>query len=394
PPAEPHTSIADPDAGGAKSAQPATPATPAADDDDDPLPGTPNTPNTPKTLPPGQAQQSQAPAASIPPFKPKNPLRSKSTNPIDALTKTTEPTSHIIYGPRVGDDMQNKVQGLFLTLVQQTQLQLKVDHSDHITLIASPEDVAIYLPEIKALERKLEFHFAGSIKKGIDKRSAVIVLLESKADYQTWITAEFKALGIDKPPANAAANGQGAGALSPLDMALKGTGEYLPISAVIDLSSDPQQDKRKKTVVYSVGYLYMYQLGEGHAPDCFVTGFGNYCESLMYNEPMTRVYSYEQRTIGNGPAMTWATQVRTAIQQRSAATAPDVLGFSTVTMKQLEYAEAWSFVNFLTQRPREFEGVVDAVRDENSAMTAIDAYYHMKDAQLTYQWQVWAAQQN
>lgn len=354
----------------------------ASADDDDPLPPVEDDP-LPKAEPKPKVDK---PVAVAPKPPANNPL--KKANPIDELEKTTEAAPEIFYGPRAPEEKQNAVAERIKDILKGSGLKLEVNASKHITLIASADNAKKYLPDMKVLEQKLEQRFPGAIKTGPDKRSAIIVLVDSQDDYKTWIKAEFTGLGLDKP----AAEGQGGG--DQLQMALNARGHFLRFVGVTDLSAFNNDNDRHKSVAYSMGYLYMHALTEGHAPDCFVTGFGNYCESLMYTDPMTRVYSYEERTIAANSRARWVNQMKDVIQGKTASNSDEVLGFSTVTMKAVNYVEAWSLISFLTGRPKEFDAIVTALRDKNGAMKAITAYFKYDNKNLEYYWKTWANTQN
>ncbi|HTL53613.1 MAG TPA: hypothetical protein VL860_13640, partial [Planctomycetota bacterium] len=286
-------------------------------------------------------------------------------------------------GPRASAKVQGETAAVFRQVIGASGLGFTSGSSGHFTLIGSDSNVKLFLPALQGLEAKLQERFPGIIKAGLDKRSAAIVVVDNQNSYKTWIRAEFHALGIDGPPDNAA----DANAESQLDLALKSRDYYLPMSAVIDLSCNDTAEQRASSVAYGAGYMYMFQLTEGLAPDGLVTGFGNYCEALASGQPHTRVMSYEDRQLGKGPRESWAFQVREAIGDKTCISAADVLNLSMVTMKSVEYAEAWSLVSYLAQKPVEFDALVTALRDKGAAPEAIQKLYKVDLAGLTKDWQ-------
>ncbi len=133
--------------------------------------------------------------------------------------------------------------------------ELEPVETKHFTLWAAKDIQDTFLPDIKKLEKLLETHWPEPIRSGLDKRSAHIVLIKRRYEYEKWIRAMFEVckdrFEHDK---------QGLTIQQQLDFALKGPGLYCHEWVVYCLEGE-SSDHHHRTVGAAVGYLVLVQLG-------------------------------------------------------------------------------------------------------------------------------------
>ena len=117
------------------------------------------------------------------------------------------------------------------------------------------------MPDIKKLEKMLETHFPEPIRSGLDKRSAHIVLIKHRYEYEKWIRAMF-----DVCKDRFEQNGHGLTIqqqrglrLEEPRVLLPRMGRLLP-GGRIDGPPSPRGGRPPS------GYLYLVQLGDYHQP--------------------------------------------------------------------------------------------------------------------------------
>jgi len=254
----------------------------------------------------------------------------------------------------------------------------KMFPAETVTLVASEKTSKAHLPNLKKLEVELRKRFGEPIKTGTDKRSAHIVLLDTRYEYERWVKAMFEIYAKDgmkwtNPDAE--------------KIALKGPAFLTPTMTVDDMSAlTPQQQNHQP--VFSLGYLYGCGLMEGKSPDAITNGLGNVGEAIIFGMPTYRVNdpSYMGREL-NAKAGDWAQMVRDRLNNKKLSKLDSVLRFTFETMESDEYCEAWSLTEFLAASPDLFTRWIVSVRDgQEKKLDALLRIYGKTEAELTKEW--------
>lgn len=280
-------------------------------------------------------------------------------------------------GPRISDSAHDTINARALRIHTASNTNTKVFPLESVTLICSEESSKMHQPNLKKLEAALRKTYGEPIKTGTDKRSAHIVLLDNRYDYERWVKAMFQIYekdGITWSTPDA------------LTMALKGPAFLTSTMTVVDLSAlTPVQQEHQP--IFSLGYLYSAQLMEGHSPDATTNGFGNVCEVILFGHPTIRVLSSGTGGMRelNG-AGEWLATVRERLKTGKLATIDRIMRFSTESMEAHEYCEAWSLTQFLAASPELYNRWIQAVRDKEKPMDALLRVYGKTEKELTAQW--------
>lgn len=284
----------------------------------------------------------------------------------------------VFVGPRLSDAIHDAISNRTVRIHEGCKTNTKIHTAETVTLVASDKTAKAHLPNLKKLETQLRKRFGDPIKTGTDKRSATIVLLDNRYDYELWVKTMFAiyekdGIRFSNPDA--------------LQFALKGPVFLTPTMTVADVSAiTPQQAEHQPA--FCLGYLYAAQLMEGHCPDAVLNGMGNLCEVELFNTPFIRMNSYAMREIG-GQAEEWLQVVRTRLKKKELASIDKILRFSTASMESHEYCEAWSLTQFLASSPELFNRWIIAVRDKVDNEKPLDALlriYGKTEKELTAQW--------
>jgi hypothetical protein len=282
----------------------------------------------------------------------------------------------VMVGPRLSNAAHDTIANRAKRIWESSNTNTKMFPAESVTLVASEKSSKVHLPNVKKLEVELRKRFGEPTKTGTDKRSAYVVLLDNRYDYERWVKAMFQVYekdGIKWTSPNA------------LETALKGPAFLTPTMTVCDLSAlTPEQQQHQP--VFCVGYLYESQLMEGRSPDAVVNGFGNVCEVILFGMPTIRVNDpYGGRELGM-QAAPWAQVVRERLQKKELGTIDKVLRYTFVAMDSPQYCEAWSLTAFLAETPDLFNRWITAVRDKEKPLEAMLRVFGKSEEELTKEW--------
>lgn len=281
-------------------------------------------------------------------------------------------------GPRITDGAHDTIAARIKRIWAAANINAKYFPTETVTVICSEKSAQVHVPDVKKIEEEVRKRFGEPIKTGTDKRSAYIVLCDTRYDYESWIKAMFEVYKKD----GITFTGE-----DPLAMALKGPAFLTPTMTVVDLSAlTPEQQRHNP--VFCFGYLYQEQLTEKHSPDAGVCGFSNLCETIIFGSPMIRLNSYAMREIG-GQAEEWAGVVRRLLDENKLAPIARIVGFyTTASMEPQQYCEAWSLISFLAASPELYNRWLVALRDnrDEKPMQSLLRIYGKTEAELTKAW--------
>ncbi len=284
----------------------------------------------------------------------------------------------VFVGPRLSDAVHDAIRNRTARIHEDAKTNTKIHAAETVTLVASDKTARTHLPNLKKLETQLRKRFGDPVKTGTDKRSATIVLLDNRYDYERWVKTMFAiyekdGIRFSNPDA--------------LAFALKGPVFLTPTMTVADMSAiTPQQAEHQP--VFCLGYLYAAQLMEGKSPDAVLNGMGNLCEVELFGSPFIRMNSYAMREINAQPQQ-WLAVVRDRLKKKELASIDKILRYSTASMESHEYCEAWSLTQFLASSPELFNRWIIAVRDGVDNEKPLDALlriYGKTEKELTAQW--------
>ena len=95
-------------------------------------------------------------------------------------------------GLNTGDAQRDQTRAEVEQICKRSGAELSPVETVHFTLWAAKDIQATFLPDIQKLEKKLETGFPEPIRSGLDKRSAHIVLIKRRYEYEKWIRAMFE----------------------------------------------------------------------------------------------------------------------------------------------------------------------------------------------------------
>ena len=253
----------------------------------------------------------------------------------------------------------------------------------HFTLWAAKDVQPVFLPTIKRLEKFLETRFKEPIRSGLDKRSAHIILLKNRYEYENWIHAMFEVLG--DPPSDPDNPGRAAELKASL---AKGFG-YVPRRFAVFCMEGQQPDWIHRIVAAGMGYMVFTQLAESQQNECMATGFANGLESVLAGTPRVMLFSNsyhnENRDLGVEPRA-WIQLVQQRLATRRISPVGQLLRMDTSTMLLPQYAESWSLVGMLAKQPGKFGELILGLRENKVALDVIERVYGWDEKQLTQEW--------
>ena len=255
--------------------------------------------------------------------------------------------------------------------------------SQHFTLWAAKDVQPIFLPDIQRLEKFLQTRFKEPIRSGLDKRSAHIILLKSRYEYENWIRAMFEVLGDPAPqPDNP-------GSVAELKASLaKGFG-YVPRRFAVFCTEGQQPDWIHRIVATGMGYMVFTQLAESQQNESLATGFANGLETVLAGTPTVMLFSNsyhnENRDLGADPRA-WIHLVQQRLATRRISPVGRLLAMDTSTMLLPQYAESWTLVGMLAKQPGKFGELILGLREDKVALDVIQRVYGWDEKQLTQEW--------
>jgi len=254
--------------------------------------------------------------------------------------------------------------------------------SRHVTLWAAQDDQAVYLPDIQKLEKFLESKCKEPIRSGLDKRSAHIILIKHRYEYEKWILAMFDAMGDPFAQDNP-------GSTVGLKAAMLKWPGYCPPNFSVFCMEGQSADRLHRFVATGMGYMYFTQLvqSQRHAP--LATGFANGLEAVLAGTPsvllFSNSYQNENRKLG-ADTRSWIHLVQHRIAAKEVSPVGDLLQMDTTNMLLPHYAEAWSLVGLLAKQPAKLAELVVSLRGEKVTLKAVERVYGWDEKELTRQW--------
>ncbi len=299
----------------------------------------------------------------------------------EAPKRTVNPNAPL--GPRKPDAWHAMHEEIVKEIIKRSNARVGIFPAHSFNIVASEATAREHMSDATRIQQMLGRAYGGVFKSGLDRRSAHIALLDDNYQYQQFIDAMFDVLGE---------KGMKFEGQDPKGMAKNAASFSIGTMAVINLSKIQRGKASRTAVVYQIGCMMMKQLTDGRATDAMVTGFGNVCETLLYNQPSFTTVSYEPRNV-NG-ADSWANLVRTLVRENRLARPHDVLQtYSTASMQMPNYAEAWSLMTLLSRERDKFEPFVVAVRDapENTpVISTVEEVYKIPEPKLHEGWKRFA----
>jgi hypothetical protein len=316
----------------------------------------------------------------------KLPEPDPKTKPPEPKPKPPEGESkpHVPFGPRATDEEHNAWQSFYTRVMQGSMLKVRMYPSKHVTLICSEAASKKFLPVVAKVEETLEKAFPGCAKTGMDKRSAFIALADGRREYQSFIGALYHE--------RAAAGGSEGEEAHQLEMAMNGSGWLTATCCVIALDSYKTDAARSSSLAYDIGVMHLRQLTDNEGADFLVTGFGNYCETIISRNPQHVIYSHDEHKL-NEIQTGWRPFLIKRIQAKQASDATAIFGMRTSGMEGKDYVEAWSLTSYLAARPAEFEKLLTSLAGGKKIEEAIPEIYKLDAKTLTQKWQQWALTQ-
>lgn len=251
----------------------------------------------------------------------------------------------------------------------------------HVTLWTPKEIQAPFVQDIKKLETFLETRCKEPIRSGLDRRSAHIIVLRNRYEYEKWVQVMFEVVG-DPYPDNEAMNLQFKASVA------KGFG-YVPQRFGVFCLEGQQMEWIRRVVATGIGYMYFTQLVESQQIAPLATGFANGLESVLAGTPSVMLFSSsyhdENRNLG-ADNRNWMRMVQQRIAAKQVTAVEDLLQLDTSRMTLPHYAEAWTLVGFLAKQPGKFGELILALRENKEVVREIERIYGWDEKTLTEEW--------
>ncbi len=286
-------------------------------------------------------------------------------------------------GLRTTDAQRDQILKEITKITATSGADIQPVQAQHITLWAAKDVQAAFLPELKNLESYLRTKCKEPIRSGLDNRSAHSILIKRRYDFEKWVNAMYDLIGDRfKDPNDPGGNTNLKASI------IKGWGFYTFNFVVLCLEDKPM-DRAHREAAAGVGYMYLTQLAETRQIGPMATGFANGAECILFGTPsvmiFSSVYGMGDRNLGADPRA-WLHLVRMRITTKQASTVEELLNMGTTTMVLPHYAEAWSLVSLLAKQPEKFAALVLKLREETSALKAIEDVYGWNEKKLTAEW--------
>lgn len=270
--------------------------------------------------------------------------------------------SQIRMGPRMPGLYQDRQKERVDRIIYLSGLPLKQHVCGNVSLVATDITAKKLSDHVTKTDALVRSRFPTTFKKGLNPKSAHIVVLDDRVSYRKWVEAVFKVYTEDGMMGN-----QGG---DPKGLAMKSSGWNM--GHITNNDSSVNRDIKAK-VAFDVGYLYASELSEGQAPPAITCGFGNVIEEWMTGKPGTMLISYDDRELKRSGG--WAKLVFERMKKNE-HTKPDVvLATMLDVMKGPQYAESWSLTELLCGVPGEFERFLRAMRDGQAFTVALQEVY-------------------
>jgi hypothetical protein len=256
--------------------------------------------------------------------------------------------------------------------------------SQHITLWAAKDAQAVFLPDVKKVEKFFQSKCKEPIRSGLDKRSAHVLLIARRYEYERWINGLIaqqpeRFQWKDQPPQFFA---------EWKARILKGPGLFCSDVCVFCMEG-LQPDYVHRLTAAAIGYMYFTQLAEYQKTDPLVTGFANGAESIVAGSPTVLIFGHvyaENRDLGVDPRA-WLHLVQRRMITREVSAPGRLLAMDANSNMLLpHYAEAWTLVALLAKQPDKFGELVTSLRAEKAPMKMIEQVYGWDEKQLAEQW--------
>ena len=286
-------------------------------------------------------------------------------------------------GLNTGDAQRDQTRAEVEQICKRSGAELSPVETVHFTLWAAKDIQATFLPDIQKLEKKLETGFPEPIRSGLDKRSAHIVLIKHRYEYEKWIRAMFEICKNRFDHGN-----KGLTIQQQQDSAIKAPGLYCTEWVVLCLEGQ-SLDYQHREVGAAVGWQYLVQLGNFSLSEPLCTGMANCTESVLAGSPSVMIagnsYGNENRNLG-ADNRAWIHLVQQRIATGQVTPVAKLLKMDTSQMLQPNYAEAWTLVGMLGQQRVKFAKLVETLRHSGDALAAIQEVYGWDEKELTTQW--------
>jgi len=256
-----------------------------------------------------------------------------------------------------------------------TGLGLVATDNNHIRIIANPQLGQRFAPDVRRIEGIIKQQFPQPLASGVDKRHANVAIFPIRSEYEKWIKAYLRA--VEEAGGTWEKNAE--------ELAVKASSVHFPGLYNICLEGMPEEAARR-SVAYSVGYLYMGQLTRYKTFDALQTGFGNITEVMLFRTPSVMVKSgYVDRQIGGG-GNPWADAVRAQFQAGRIQSIDQVTTYSTDFMEMPHYAEAWSLTTLLATNAKQFAELVMALRNGGEGLNSVLQTYKLEQQAMLKAW--------
>ena len=257
--------------------------------------------------------------------------------------------------------------------------------SRHITLWAAKDVQKTYLPDLQKAEKFFHTKCAEPIRSGLDNRSAHVLLLKDRAEFDAWWRAMLELFGQqygvkDNP-----------GLYAQFRQAIRTRPTYHEAAFSVICLAEVHPVWVHHNVAFSAGFQCVGQLAT-RLDTPLQIAFGNCAETAVCGFPSMMgsqmVYGRELASF-TGPPEDWGLLVKQRIATRQATPSADLLKIDAATMSQPVYAERWALVGLLNEQPAKFGKLLLSLKDSDSDLAAIEKVYGWNEKELDRQWRAY-----
>jgi hypothetical protein len=324
--------------------------------------------------------------AAVPPDKPDKPGKKEGRGANGDKGNDEPAPIQPGHGLPSSDDERDRLLEQITKITKLSGVDVQPFAARHVTLWSAKDDQAAFLADLKKIDRYLEGKCQEPLRSGLDKRSAHLVLLKTRYDYEKWITPMFDVLPWTGKLPDAPDPEAGSAELKA--SILKAPSYITNVFVVICLEGQEGEQAHRRAAT-GVGFMNLMQQVGQLRHDPLATGFANVIESLVAGSPATMIfgsrYQSPKRDMGNAPR-TWLRLVQERMRTKKESSLRGLLKMDMTNMKLPHFAEAWTFVGLLTRQPEKFAKLVLALREEKETLKAIEDVYGWDEKKLEAEW--------
>ena len=215
-------------------------------------------------------------------------------------------------GLRTTDAQRDQVKDEITRICKLSGAELTPAPTRHFTLWAAKDIRDSFLADLKKLEKLLESRWPEPIRSGLDPRSAHLVLIKTRYEFEKWVSAMYDVQKAQYQNVN------GLSIAQLKESGMKARGLYCHNVVVLCLEGETL-DWQHRAAAAGAGHLYVVQLSEYVQAGPLSCGFANGAECVIAGTPSIMIFASTyfdpNRNVGGDP-QAWIHLVQQRINAR------------------------------------------------------------------------------